>query len=92
MGPRICVALAAIALSLPAWGVGAGDVAPEWVGSDAQDRQVAFPQVLEGKPAVIVFWATWKLVESTVNLPSTKLTYLASIEKAPVESVHLRIS
>jgi len=47
------------ALAVPAWGVEAGDTAPAWVGTDALDRQVSFPQVLEGKPAVMVFWATW---------------------------------
>ena len=47
------------ALALPAWGVEAGDTAPAWVGADAQDREVSFPEVLEGKPAVMVFWATW---------------------------------
>ena len=47
------------ALAVPAWGVEAGDTAPSWVGTDALDRQVSFPQVLEGKPAVMVFWATW---------------------------------
>ena len=54
------VALLGLAtLALPAWGVQAGDTAPAWVGTDAQDRQVAFPEVLAGKPAVMVFWATW---------------------------------
>ncbi len=43
----------------PAWSVQAGDTAPAWVGTDSRERQVAFPQVLEGKPAVMVFWATW---------------------------------
>ena len=47
------------ALALPAWGVEAGDTAPAWVRADAQDREVSFPEVLEGKPAVMVFWATW---------------------------------
>lgn len=47
------------ATALPAWGVQAGDTAPPWVGTDAGDRQVNFPEVLDGKPAVMVFWATW---------------------------------
>ena len=51
--------LALAVLALPAWGVEAGDSAPAWVGADARDRQVSFPRVLEGKPAVMVFWATW---------------------------------
>ena len=59
MVSRICIALTAALLCLPAWAVGAGDVAPEWVGVDAQGREVVFPQVLGGGPAVMVFWATW---------------------------------
>lgn len=56
---RVLVALVAGFLSLPSWAVGAGEVAPEWVGTDAQGQEVAFPQVLDGGPAVMVFWATW---------------------------------
>ena len=47
------------AAALPAWGVQAGDTAPPWVGTDAGDRLVNFPEVLDGKPAVMIFWATW---------------------------------
>lgn len=40
--------------------VEAGDEAPPWQGTDlVSDREIAFPQVLDGKPAVLVFWATW---------------------------------
>ena len=40
--------------------VGAGDKAPAWSGVDLADgSQVEFPDVLNGKPAVLVFWATW---------------------------------
>jgi thiol-disulfide isomerase/thioredoxin len=47
-------------LSIPAFGVEPGDSAPSWSGVDLVDgRQVAFPDVIEGKPAVLVFWATW---------------------------------
>ena len=56
---RTCLALTAVLFCLPAWAVGAGDVAPAWAGTDAQDREVSFPQVLDGRPAVMVFWATW---------------------------------
>lgn len=53
---------AAFALAMSprlAMGVEAGDTAPAWVAGDADDRQVVFPEVLNGKPAVMVFWATW---------------------------------
>ncbi len=37
-----------------------GDTAPAWTGNDlVSDRQVQFPAVLEDRPAVLVFWATW---------------------------------
>ncbi|MFK7830188.1 MAG: TlpA family protein disulfide reductase [Congregibacter sp.] len=40
--------------------VGEGDVAPPWRGTDLVTGDiVAFPEVLDGKPAVILFWATW---------------------------------
>lgn len=38
----------------------AGDVAPAWSGTDMLDgARVEFPGVLQGKPAVVVFWASW---------------------------------
>ena len=43
----------------PIWAVEAGDVAPAWVGSDVRGEDVSFPAVTKGKPAVVVFWATW---------------------------------
>lgn len=40
--------------------LGAGDTAPEWVGRDLRGgEQIRFPDVLDGKPAVLAFWATW---------------------------------
>jgi thiol-disulfide isomerase/thioredoxin len=40
--------------------VGKGDTAPVWAGTDLVDgTAVVFPDVLEGKPAVMLFWATW---------------------------------
>ena len=48
------------ALAMPAVAVDKGDVAPGWVGVELTDGQaVEFPAVLAGKPAVLVFWATW---------------------------------
>lgn len=42
------------------FGAGTGDKAPAWSGTDLVDgSQVEFPAVLGGKPAVLVFWATW---------------------------------
>ena len=43
-----------------AFAVDQGDVAPAWSGTDLiSGDTVEFPAVLEGKPAVILFWATW---------------------------------
>ena len=40
--------------------VSAGNQAPAWNGVDlATGSNIDFPGVLEGKPAVLVFWATW---------------------------------
>ena len=37
-----------------------GDPAPAWTGTNLIDDQtISFPEVLEGKPAVLLFWATW---------------------------------
>lgn len=43
-----------------AQGVDFGDKAPDWKGIDLVDGSlVTFPEVLNNKPAVLVFWATW---------------------------------
>ena len=44
---------------LTASAVEAGDRAPAWTAYDPDGAQVAFPEVLDGNPAVMVFWATW---------------------------------
>lgn len=37
-----------------------GDIAPAWKGIELADgSQVDFPEILNDKPAVLVFWATW---------------------------------
>ena len=41
------------------WAVEAGDPAPAWIGTDVRGQSVSFPEVIDGKPAVVVFWATW---------------------------------
>lgn len=39
--------------------LGWGDVAPAWSGTTFDGTGVSFPALLEGKPTVVVFWATW---------------------------------
>ena len=36
-----------------------GDVAPYWDGLDVEGDVIHFPQVTEGAPVVLLFWATW---------------------------------
>ena len=50
---------AAFLATLSAHGVEQGDRAPAWMRVDFDGRPVMFPGVLEGRPAVVVFWATW---------------------------------
>ncbi len=60
MASRLLVlALAYLAWTAAAWAVEAGDPAPAWIGSDVHGEPVSFPAVAGGKPAVVVFWATW---------------------------------
>lgn len=47
-------------LASQAYAVGEGEAAPAWTGRDLiSGMSVTFPEVLGGKPAVILFWATW---------------------------------
>jgi thiol-disulfide isomerase/thioredoxin len=39
--------------------VGQGDAAPSWSGTTFDGTAVEFPELLDGKPTVVVFWATW---------------------------------
>jgi thiol-disulfide isomerase/thioredoxin len=48
-----------MAWTTPGWAVEAGDPAPAWIGRDIKGEAVSFPEVTGGKPAVLVFWATW---------------------------------
>lgn len=56
--PAVLGALA-LALSGPVTAVEQGDVAPPWRARDFAGQMVDFPAVTAGKPAVVVFWATW---------------------------------
>lgn len=57
----LCVAAAACAavVWMTAAAVEQGDVAPRWRATDFDGHTVEFPAVTDGKPAVVVFWATW---------------------------------
>lgn len=47
-------------LTSAAYAVGPGQQAPSWTGVDLMTaEEIVFPEVLEGEPAVLIFWATW---------------------------------
>jgi thiol-disulfide isomerase/thioredoxin len=59
---RASLAAALVAAVAFCWAAGAveeGDAAPPWHATDFAGRPVDFPAVAAGKPAVVVFWATW---------------------------------
>jgi len=57
---RLLLYVILLAPTSTAYGVGPGDIAPPFKGTNLVDgKTVAFPALLQGKPAVVVFWATW---------------------------------
>jgi len=55
----LVIALATIVSSGAALAVEKGDVAPTFRATDFDGHAVDFPAVAAGKPAVVIFWATW---------------------------------
>ncbi len=55
----ISVVAAALIFSMPALAVDQGDVAPRWQAVTFQDESVSFPELARGRPAVLIFWASW---------------------------------
>lgn len=55
----IWLIVAASFWSVPALAVDAGDVAPAWQAQTFQDETVSFPELTDGKPAIVLFWASW---------------------------------
>jgi thiol-disulfide isomerase/thioredoxin len=49
----------AIIWSMPAFAADQGDAAPAWQAVNMQGETVSFPEMAEGRPAVLIFWATW---------------------------------
>lgn len=56
---RIFLSLAVFLVAASAWAAEPGTTSPGWKGTDFSGAEVDFPAVLEGKPTVMVFWATW---------------------------------
>ena len=36
-----------------------GDTNPDWKGVDFSGEEVDFPALLDGKPTIPIFWASW---------------------------------
>jgi thiol-disulfide isomerase/thioredoxin len=51
--------LTAVFWAIPAQAVDAGDEAPPWQATDFQGEAISFPEISQGKPAILIFWATW---------------------------------
>ena len=56
---RIALFIALFSFSSLAFAVEVGDIAPPFEGVDEVGANVSFPAVIDGKPTVMVFWATW---------------------------------
>lgn len=52
-------AVLGLVLAGPLAAVEQGELAPPWTARDFGGHAVDFPAVTQGKPAVVVFWATW---------------------------------
>ena len=55
----VLAAVASAAVSGVSVAVEKGNVAPKFRALDFEGHAVDFPAVADGKPAVVVFWATW---------------------------------
>jgi len=56
---QLIFVLILLGMTVPAYAIEAGDVAPQWDATDFSGAAISFPAVTEGKPSVIIFWATW---------------------------------
>ncbi len=72
---RIALLVAVFCISGPVMAVGAGDMGPAFTGKDEAGGDVSFPAVIDGKPTIIVFWATW------CSYCKAFMPYLADIQK-----------
>jgi thiol-disulfide isomerase/thioredoxin len=59
MRNRILLAATICLISVAARAVEQGDVAPRWTATTFDGTQISFPESLDNKPTVLVFWATW---------------------------------
>ena len=55
----LSTAVLGLAMSGAMASVDQGDAAPPWQARDFAGHVVDFPAVAQGKPAIVIFWATW---------------------------------
>lgn len=55
----IALFIALIGLAGPVMAVEVGEDAPAFTGMDEFGNEVNFPAVIDGKPTILLFWATW---------------------------------
>ncbi len=55
----IVLLITIIGLASPAVAVEVGEMAPAFSGLDEAGNTVEFPAVIDGKPTILFFWATW---------------------------------
>ena len=57
---KIIVVIAmAMVWSMPAGAVDKGGIAPSWQATNFHGESVSFPKFVDGKPTIIIFWASW---------------------------------
>ena len=56
---HIIFLLILLGITAPAIAIESGDVAPAWNATDFSGDAVTFPAMIDGKPTVLIFWATW---------------------------------
>ena len=57
--PRFALVLTVLCIAGLAFAAEPGGTNPGWKGTDFSGTEVDFPAVLQGKPTVMIFWATW---------------------------------
>lgn len=57
--PRIALVLAILCMPGLTFANETEEANLGWTGADFSGAEVVFPQVLHGKPTVLIFWATW---------------------------------
>lgn len=56
---RLSVLLYVLFFANVALAIEVGEIAPEFRGMDEMGNEVRFPELVDGKPTILLFWATW---------------------------------